>query len=71
MVFLEDEIVLYSTGCPKCSILKRKLDENGITYTEVNDADLMLAKGMVSVPMLEVDGDIMDFANAVRWVNGR
>ena len=61
--------MLYSTGCPKCSILKRKLDENGITYTEVNDVDLMLAKGMVSVPMLEVDGNIMDFANAVKWVN--
>ena len=61
--------MLYSTGCPKCSILKRKLDDNGITYTEVNDVDLMLAKGMVSVPMLEVDGNIMDFANAVKWVN--
>jgi len=68
---LEDEIVLYSAGCPKCAILKRKLDENGVTYTEVNDVDLMLAKGMVSVPMLEVDGEIMDFANAIRWVNGR
>ncbi len=29
----------------------------------------MLALGIMSVPVLSVDGDMMDFSKAVQWVN--
>lgn len=62
-------IVLYSTGCPKCTVLKKKLDEKGIPYglnTSVKD---MLSKGFLQIPVLDVDGVIMDFTAANEWIN--
>lgn len=38
-------------------------------YTEVNDVDLMLEKGFATVPMLEVNGEVMDFKAANDWIN--
>jgi hypothetical protein len=29
----------------------------------------MEEKGFMSAPMLEVDGDTMEFAKAVKWIN--
>ena len=62
-------IVLYSTGCPKCNILKKKLDGNGVDYAVVSDVDQMLSMGLKEAPILEVDGQRMEFAEAVKWVN--
>lgn len=31
----------------------------------------MLAKGFVSMPVLDVDGEVMQFAEANTWVNER
>ena len=60
---------LFSTGCPKCTILKKKLSQKGIEYTEVNDTQQMLDMGLKSVPWLEVDGQMMDFNQANKWIN--
>ena len=62
-------IVLYSTGCPKCSILKKKLEEKQIPYDTVTDIKEMLALGINEVPVLSVNGELMSFPNAVKWVN--
>ena len=66
---MEDKIVLYTIGCPKCRVLEKKLEDSGIKYTRVEDIHLMMAKGMMSAPMLEVNREIMDFAKAIDWVN--
>ena len=60
--------VLYSTGCPKCKILKQKLDEKNIIYEICSDVEVMKSKGMMSVPILEVDGETMTYMNAIQWV---
>ena len=62
-------VVLYSTHCPKCSVLEKKLSSSNIDYDIVTDEDFMIEKGFTSVPMLEVDGEIMDFKAAVEWIN--
>ena len=62
-------VILYSTNCPRCKILKSKLDKKGITYSVVDDVDKMLSMGMVVVPVLEVDGVRMNFKEAINWVN--
>ena len=61
-------IVFYSTHCSKCSILEKKLKQANIEYTENNDVDTMVAKGMTTAPSLEVDGKLMGFAESVEWI---
>lgn len=64
-------ITLFSTNCPKCKVLTMKLDKKGINYTKVEDVDTMLAKGIKTAPYLEVDGELMDFTQAIAWVNAQ
>lgn len=64
-------IVLYSTHCPKCNVLKSKLNQKGINYEEVNDIKIMREKGFISAPNLEVDGVVYDFKEAVKWIGER
>lgn len=62
-------VTLYSNHCPKCRVIERKLTQKEIEYTEVNDVDVMIRKGLSSVPWLEVDGEMMDFNKANQWIN--
>lgn len=62
-------IVLYSTGCPKCRVLEAKLAKTGQTYTVIEDVDTMESMGLTEVPVLEVDGKLMNFGEAIKWAN--
>ncbi len=62
-------VTLYSTGCPKCKVLKSKLDSKKIEYTIIEDIEVMKNKGFNSLPVLEVDGTIYEFREAVNYVN--
>ena len=62
---------MYSTGCPKCNVLKSKLDSKSIPYVVVSDVSSIIAKGITAVPVLEIDGRLLDFKKAVDWVNER
>ena len=64
-------IILYSTGCPKCNVLEAKLNSKSIKYEVCRDIEVMQSKGMMSAPNLEVDGKLMDFSAAIKWVNGQ
>lgn len=66
-----NNIILYSTHCPKCNVLSKKLKDSNIDYVEVTDAEIMIDKGFMTVPMLEVDGVVMDFITANNWINER
>ena len=61
-------IVLYSTNCPKCKQLEKLLDNLHYKYEVCTDVDCMVALGMKSAPNLQVDGKIMDFATAWKWL---
>lgn len=61
-------MILYTTHCPKCIILKNKLDEKGVKYDIVDDKKTMIEKKMLSSPQLEVDGNVMTFSEAIEWV---
>lgn len=62
------KVTLYSTHCPKCNVLKAKLDQKNIDYEEVDDMLIMREKGFQSVPKLEVDGTVYEFTEAVQWI---
>lgn len=61
-------ITLYSTDCPRCHVLEKKMDAAGIKYTVNKDVDEMLKKGFLEAPMLEVDDKIMNFKEANDWI---
>lgn len=62
-------IKLYSTGCPKCRVLEKKLAEKGIEYNLISDKDIMKEKGLNFLPVLEIDDRLLEFKEAVNWVN--
>lgn len=64
-------VILYSIGCPKCNILKKKLADAKIDYKVVEDVDVMVSKGLKEVPWLEVDGNLMNFVDSSKWINER
>ena len=64
------DVILYSTNCPKCKVLEKKLDSSGIDYSIVTDVDVMEQKGFQSAPVLEVDDKIYEFSEAVKWLKG-
>lgn len=59
---------LYSTGCPQCKVLTKKLDEKGIIYNIIIDVDTMIKRGFTSVPVLEVEDKVYNFSQAIQWV---
>lgn len=60
---------MYSTGCPKCRVLAKKLDSKNIQYTIVDDVNKMLEMGIVSVPYLQIDDVLMNYKESVEWIN--
>jgi glutaredoxin len=63
------KIILYSTHCPRCNVLEKKLKQKNISYEEINDVKIIEQKGYLTVPILEVDDEVMDFKTANDWVN--
>lgn len=65
---MSERVVLYSTDCPKCKVLKQKLNNKGVTYKENNSVDDMLKLGIMEVPVLMVNGERMNFTQALSWL---
>lgn len=64
-------VTLYTTHCPRCKVLATKLTQKNIEYVENEDVDYMESIGIMSVPMLEVDGQLLDFMTANNWINNK
>lgn len=60
--------ILYTTHCPKCQVLTKKLDKAGIEYDVCEDIEVMESKGLINLPALEVNGEMLDFVSANKWV---
>lgn len=62
-------ITLYSTHCPRCRVLETKLTQKNIEFNVVTDVNKMESLGIQSVPILEVDDELLNFTDAIAWVN--
>lgn len=63
---------LYSTECPKCKILEKKLNSKHISFEKITDFDYnkMKEKGFNFAPILENDvGVLMNFSDANKYIN--
>lgn len=63
------KVILYSTGCSKCSVLEKKLNNANIDFEVSDNVKIPMKQGFFSAPVLDVDGTMMDFSAAVNWVN--
>ena len=61
-------VILYSTNCPKCIQLEKRLKSSNIPFEVCHNVEVMLSLGIMSAPMLNVDGTLLDFAQAWKWV---
>ena len=60
--------VYSSSTCPKCKVLKFKLDKAGIDYQVNENITDMEALGIKTLPMLQLsNGELLDFAAAIAF----
>lgn len=65
-------IVLFTTHCPKCEVLCKKLQAKNISFTENTDVRQMKSLGMMAAPGLQLeDGTLLKFGEAVKWVEAQ
>lgn len=64
-------IVLYTTHCPKCKVLESKLNKKNIKYNICEDINIIQNKGIIALPALEINNEILTFKDAVNWVNNQ
>lgn len=62
------DIILYTTHCPMCLMLERKLKEKNIEYIEISNIDEIKEAGVKNVPVLKVDNEMMNSYSAMQWV---
>ena len=65
----QEQITLYSTGCPRCDVLKKKLYDKSVRFQEECSVEKMLELVITQVPVLRVNDQMLSFTDAVKWVN--
>jgi len=64
-----ESITLFSNDCPKCRILKKKLDMADIDYGICANMNTLMEAGFMTVPVLRVEDQYYIFEEAVKWIN--
>lgn len=59
-------IILFSNGCPRCKILKQRLDEKQIEYTINDNFDEIIELGLQTAPVLKYDNNYYQFGDAIK-----
>lgn len=60
------KVILFTTHCPKCNVIVKKLNNAGIQYETNEDIEEMRKRGYTSAPMLDVDGISYDFSQILK-----
>lgn len=63
-----NQIIFYTTHCPKCKVLKAKLDNLNIDYVTQDDINIMENIGMTTAPMLQIENNLLTFSQAIKWL---
>lgn len=65
-------IELYSTNCPNCLILEKKLKEMNVEHAVIQNEEKVFEKasqfGIMEVPFMVVDGSLKNFRESVKYV---
>ena len=63
-----NEIILYSTDCPNCKMLKLLLEKHGVAFVKNKSVEKMIEMGFDKVPVLKVDNKYMNYNEAKKWI---
>lgn len=67
-----DVFVYTNPECPRCKVVKTKLNDAGISWHEITIDDKILEyldeEGFATAPVLSVDGELMDFSGALKFI---
>ena len=61
--------VLYTTHCPRCNVLYKKLNDKGIPFEVSEDIDKLIEMGYMTAPILFDGEKYYTFEEAVKLVN--
>lgn len=61
----ERNVILYSTDCIRCKLIKKMLDAHNVSYQEITDKQIMIEKDFENAPVLEVDGKVIEEYNLI------
>ena len=65
-------VTLYTTHCPKCRVVEKKLNMAGIEFNTSQDIQKLVRLGYSSAPILEIeDGTMLKFKDACHWVDAQ
>ena len=67
-----NNVILYSSNCPRCVILEAKLKQKNILFEVKNseeDFQQLFDEGFREMPVLEVDNKKYTFGEAVQLIN--
>lgn len=62
-------ITLYSTHCPMCNVIEKKLQSKNLEYNLCDDVNKIRELGFLSAPILQVDEDCYPFKEANIFLN--
>ena len=66
-------VILYSTDCPRCKVLEKKLEQKNIKFEinkNVEEINTIAEQfGFSSAPLLMVDDQVMEFGQANTYIN--
>lgn len=62
------EIILHTIHCPKCNVLEKKLQNKNVSFIKNTNEEIMKELGIELTPVLEVDGQLLDFKQANQWL---
>ena len=63
-------MILYSSStCPKCKVLKMKLDKAGMSYEVNENIEEMKELGIKSLPVLRLTDKLLEFPSAIAFIN--
>lgn len=63
-------MIFYTQNCPKCDILKKKLEQKGLSFTvESNNFQKLINAGIKQLPVLEIDDKLLSFSDAIKYIN--
>ena len=61
---------LYSSGCPKCTVLEKKLKQKNISYEHTTNFEPIINEGIETLPVLQLDDNtFLEFDEAIDYVN--
>ena len=64
-----DKLTLYgSVGCPRCAVLRKKMEMMGIEFEETHEIDKLVELGFQQLPILSNGEDYMPFKQALDYI---